>query len=222
MVTKFFYKPFYQIIGGVILIFVVSVGAYRLNQHSVSKPAIQQVHTRSTSPKIIIKRSPIPTGIGDQNNLATWSIYTYNHDFSIAYPPYWNVILDQDGNGVSFMTAGFHQDDDFSMPYGNSNEVVYTIFGQNDTSDMKLKDGDQFPSDTTSETLVVTHLQHLPIAGIPAVEFDYYPTDNVNFLRTRVSIQKGDKMFHFNATYAQNIGKQLFEEMMQSLKFIQN
>lgn len=166
------------------------------------------------------KSVPIPTGAGNQNNPATWTRYTYNSEFSITYPPYWNVILDQDGNGVSFMTTGFHQDDDFSMPYGNSNEVVYTIFGQNDISDMKLKDGDEFPSDATSETMVITHLKHLQIAGFPAVEFDYYPTDNTNFLRTRIVILKGNKVYQFNATYAQDAGKQIIEEMMQSLKFI--
>ncbi len=187
------------------------------------KPTTESTH--SDAPKVKTKPFPIPaipTGSGDQNDPKTWTRYTYNHDFSMSYPPYWNVVLDQDGNGVRFMTTGFHQDDDFTMPYGNSNEVVYTIFGQNDTSDIKLQNGDQFPSDNSSETMVVKNLKYIQIDNFPAVEFDYYPTDNINFLRTRISILKGNKIYQFNAIYAQDTGKRLTEEMVQSLQFLQN
>lgn len=196
------------IIGSRILYFQAKHSAKSV--HVINNHQVQNIHQIS---------SPIPTGAGDQNNPVTWSRYTYSHNFSINYPPYWNVVLDQDGNGVSFMTTGFHQDDDFSMPYGNSDEVMYTIFGQNNVSDMSFKDGDQFPSDITSETMAVINLKQLRIDGFPAVEFDYYPTDNTNFLRTRISIQKGKGMYRFNATYATDAGKQFFEEMMNSLKF---
>jgi len=216
------FKKVSVIIGVVFL--TISIATFSLYQNTNTKRNMHILGTQTkqgaSSKNSNNQPEAIPTGTGDQNNPATWSRYTYNYDFRIAYPPYWNVVLDQDGNGVSFMTTGFHQDDDFSMPYGNSNEVVYSIFGQNDTSDLKLKDGDQFPSDTTSETMVVTHLKQVRIDGFSAVEFDYYPTDNVNFLRTRIAVLKGSKMYRFTATYAQDAGKQSFEEMMQSLRFI--
>jgi hypothetical protein len=163
---------------------------------------------------------PIPTGSGKITSPQTWSRYSFNHDFTIAYPARWNVVVDKDGSTVDFMTTGFHQDDDFSMPYGNSDEVTYTIFGEHDTSDMSLKNGDQFPDDTTSEILVVTNFKHIKVAGYPAVEFDYYPTDNVHFMRTRISILKEHAMYRFDALYAQVSGKKLLEEMVQSLQFI--
>ena len=206
----------------IITVFVTGIiCVYLLHQVNGTAQVIHPVGTQKKN-DTVLQPPPIPTGVGDQNDPLTWSRYTYIRDFSIAYPPYWNVVLDQDGNGVSFMTTGFHQDDDFSMPYGNSNEVVYTIFGQNDKSDMSLKNGDQFPSETTSETMVVANFKHIQVDGLSAVEFDYYPTDNVNFLRTRISLLKGNKMYRFDALYAQDAGNQLFEEMMKSLKFIQS
>lgn len=209
------YKISYITIGGIILISIIGIGGYFLEHAHPNR-----MNTKSTPSSVSAKLSPIPTGAGDENNPATWSKYTYKNDFTISYPPYWNVVLDQDSNGVSFMTTGFHQDDDFSMPYGNSYDVSYTIFGQNDMSDMTLKNGVQFPSETTSETMVVTNLKHIQIDGFPAVAFDYYPTDNMNFLRSRISIFKGNKMYRFTATYSQDTNKQVFENMMQSLKFI--
>lgn len=188
---------------------------YRVWSHS------PQGTTINKKSQIIAKNSvlPIPTGAGDIQNSKTWSRYMYNNEFSLAYPTFWNVVPDKDGAGVSFMTTGFHQDDDFSMPYGNSYDVSYTIFGEHDISDMQLKNGDQFSNDITSETMVVTNMQHIKIDGYQAVAFDYYPTDNTDFLQSRISILKGKNMYRFNAIYAHDTNKKLFDEMIQSLKF---
>lgn len=163
---------------------------------------------------------PIPTGIGTFTNSNTWSRYTYGHDFTIAYPPGWNVTESNDKSTVTFMTPGFHQDDDFSRPYGNSSEVTYAIFGEHDLSDMSLKNGDQFPNDATSETMVVTNLRKIQIDGFPAVEFDYYATDITNFIQTRISVLKNNKMYRFDSIYASNLGKQLFEKIVQTIRFV--
>ncbi len=166
-------------------------------------------------------RTPIPTGVGNVRDSKTWSVYTYQNYFRIAYPPSWHVVPDAEGNGVSFMTSDFHQDDDFSMPYDNSYDVSYSIFGKHAIEDMQLKTGDQFPSDTTSETMVVTNLVHLFIDGYPAISFDYYPTDNVNFIHTRYIILKDNTLYRFDATYPQDANKHLFSDMIASLQFIQ-
>jgi|SRR5579885_1329783 len=212
-------KAIIAVLSICIVLFILSGGveySHTLKQSSQhpSEQMKQHIAFKSTI-------SPIPTGAGNLQETQTWSRYTYENNFRIAYPPFWQVIPDPDGNGVSFMTTGFHQDDDFSMPYGNSFDVSYSIFGEHDTSDMTLKDGDRFPSDTTSETMVVTNLKHIQVAGYPAVSYDYYPTDNTNFIRSRVSIEKNNTMYRFTATYAQDADKNLFLEMIDTLQFLQ-
>lgn len=44
-----------------------------------------------------------------------------------------------------------------------SDEDLYTIFGQNDVSDMSIRNGDQFLSDTMLLILMVTHMQYVQI-----------------------------------------------------------
>lgn len=179
----------------------------------IDKKIIVQ-HTASSLPM------PIPTGGGDPNNPLTWSIYTFNHDFTLSYPPTWSVAVNKDSNGVNFVTPGFQQDDEFSTPYGTGADVSYSIFGQYDGSILYLKNGDQFLSDDNSQTMVVTHLQQVQIGHTTAVEFEYYPTDNVNFHRTLIAIKKGTQVYRFIATYADESGKKLFEEMVHSLIFL--
>ena len=200
------------IIVSVILLVIIFLG-YSYNEKENNKK-----HSVLGSQTTFI--TSIPTGSGNITNPQTWSRYVYNHTFSIAYPTGWNVIVNHDLSTVIFRTKDFCQDDDFSMPYGNSNEVTYAIFGEHDTSDMNLNNGDQFPNDSTSETMVVTNLKQLKIAGYPAVEFDYYPTDNFHFLRTRISVLKDRTMYRFDATYAQDSGKKLFEQIIKTLQFV--
>lgn len=165
---------------------------------------------------------PIPTGGGDLNNPQTWSTYTFNNDFSLKYPPTWSVAVNKHVNVVNFVAPGFQQDDDFSSPYGTGGDVSYSIFGQSDVSVLSLKNGDQFPSDDNSQTMVVTHLQQVLIGHAFAVEFEYYPTDNVHFQRTLIAVQKGTHVYRFIAAYADDSGKKLFEEMVHSLTFLQS
>ena len=163
--------------------------------------------------------TPVPTGSGKINDPATWSLYSFAHEFTIAYPPSWVVVPDKSGDEVNFQTAFFHQDNDFTIPYGDSTDVSYSVFGQTDLSDMSFHNGDKFSDDQTQETDIVSNVVHKQINGFPAIEFDYYPTDNTHFVKTRIAIQNGQKLYRFNATYAENAGKALFERMMQSIHF---
>lgn len=152
-------------------------------------------------------------------NPDAWLNYSFDHEFSISYPTTWIALPNKDGTGVNLQTKFFHQDDDFTMPYGDSTNVSYSIFGQTDLSDMSFGNGDQFGNDISGETNIITNVSHIKIDGLPAIEFDYYPTDNTHFVKTRIAIQKGPKLYRFDATYAENSGKQLFEKIIQTLKF---
>src|SRR5579864_447236 len=69
--------------------------------------------------------SPYPTGGGEMGNIHSWSLFTYNHDFRLYYPPGWVVSVAKDNSVVTFSSPQFHQDDDFSKPYGDSTQVMY-------------------------------------------------------------------------------------------------
>jgi len=204
------YKKHVSILIASVVVIGLSVTTYEKHNGLVST---QKANTISSYP------TPLPTGMGDINNSKTWSKYTYNQEFTLSYPPYWKVKVDQDGSTVTFTSLFFHQDNDFSIPYGGGTQITYGIFGEHDISDMSLKNGDKFQDEDTSETMVITNLTHIQIDGYPAVEFDYYPTDNIHFLQTRISILKNHTMYRFNAIYAQTSGKQLFEEILKSIQF---
>lgn len=195
-----------------VIILLSGVGIYKRNNMTTDSLVSHNV-----------KRGPtaisIPTGTGKISDPTSWLTYSFAHDFTIAYPPSWIVIPGKDGSGVDFQTAFFHQDDDFTMPYGDSTQVSYSSFGQTDLSDMSLQNGGQFPDDATGETDVIRNVAHVQIDGFPAIEFDYYPTDNTHFVKTRIAIQKGQRLYRFDSTYAEESGKTLFEEMVKSIHF---
>ncbi len=194
------------------VILLGGIAIYKKNYLLSSSHNIQSVNKISIS-------TPIPTGSGTVTDPTTWSKYSFQHNFTLSYPPRWEVLPDKDGNGVEFQTPFFHQDDDFTMPYGDSTDILYSIFGQADLSDMSLQNGNQFPDNQTQETEVVTNVQHMQIDNLPAVEFDFYPTDNTHFVKTRIAIQKGKKLYRFDATYAEQSGKALFEQMVKTIHF---